>query len=159
MTVDIFALLADSPLLLLFTVIGFGYLLGNVSIAGIQGGPVVGVLLSVVALGYYLRVIVAMYIQPQPEDLQVLGDGDLEVKVFVAADAFTAAARTKIESAGGFVQLLAPEPAPAATEEAPAAETAEPATEASEAPAEEEEAPVEEAPAAEAETTDEQAAG
>jgi NADH-quinone oxidoreductase subunit N len=28
---------------------------------------VVGVLLSVVALGYYLRVIVAMYMQPAPE--------------------------------------------------------------------------------------------
>jgi NADH-quinone oxidoreductase subunit N len=44
--------------------------------ADLIGVAVVGVLLSVVALGYYLRVIVAMYMQPQPEDLQVLGDGD-----------------------------------------------------------------------------------
>lgn len=42
--------------------------------------------------------------------LKVLGDGDIDVKIFVAADAFTAAARSKIEAAGGFVQLLAPEP-------------------------------------------------
>ena len=41
--------------------------------------------------------------------VKVLGDGDLEVKVFVAADAFTKSARSKIEDAGGFVQLLAPE--------------------------------------------------
>lgn len=48
--------------------------------------------------------------------VKVLGDGDLEVKVFVAADRFTASARSKIEGAGGFVQVLAPEP------EAPQAE-------------------------------------
>ena len=44
--------------------------------------------------------------------VKVLGAGDIDVKVFVAADAFTAGARTKIEAAGGFVQLLAPEPVP-----------------------------------------------
>jgi large subunit ribosomal protein L15 len=44
--------------------------------------------------------------------VKVLGSGDLEVKVFVAADAFTATARAKIEAAGGFVQRLAPEQAP-----------------------------------------------
>ena len=96
--------------------------------------------------------------------VKVLGDGDLEVKLFVAADAFTASARSKIEDAGGFVQLLAPEPvaevAEAPTEEpeeAPAEEAR--ADEAPTAAAEEasaEEAPAEEAPKAEA--TDEQAA-
>jgi len=40
--------------------------------------------------------------------VKVLGWGDLSVKVFIAADAFTASARSKIEGAGGFVQLLAP---------------------------------------------------
>jgi large subunit ribosomal protein L15 len=44
--------------------------------------------------------------------IKILGDGDIDVKVFVAADAFTAGARSKIEAAGGFVQLLAPEPEP-----------------------------------------------
>ncbi len=53
--------------------------------------------------------------------VKVLGDGDLEVKVFVAADAFTKSAKSKIEDAGGFVQLLAPEPATAeVASEAPA---------------------------------------
>jgi large subunit ribosomal protein L15 len=51
--------------------------------------------------------------------VKVLGSGDLDVKVFVAADAFTATARRKIEGVGGYVQLLAPEPSappsPAAT--------------------------------------------
>lgn len=42
--------------------------------------------------------------------VKVLGSGDLDVKLFVAADAFTASARSKIEGAGGFVQHLAPEP-------------------------------------------------
>jgi len=55
--------------------------------------------------------------------VKVLGDGDLEVKVFVAADAFTASAKSKIEDAGGFVQSLAPEPEP---EPEASAETDEP---------------------------------
>lgn len=59
--------------------------------------------------------------------VKVLGSGDVGVKLFVAADAFTASARAKIEGAGGFVQLLAPEPRPepepvaeASTQDAPA---------------------------------------
>jgi large subunit ribosomal protein L15 len=40
--------------------------------------------------------------------LKVLGFGDAEAKLFVAADAFTTSARSKIEQAGGFVQVLAP---------------------------------------------------
>lgn len=61
--------------------------------------------------------------------VKVLGSGNLEVKLFVAADAFTASARSKIEAAGGFVQLLAPEP----TRPAAAAETSEAAVETDEA--------------------------
>jgi large subunit ribosomal protein L15 len=41
--------------------------------------------------------------------LKVLGQGEVGLKLFVAADAFSASARAKIEAAGGFVQLLAPE--------------------------------------------------
>jgi large subunit ribosomal protein L15 len=41
--------------------------------------------------------------------LKVLGQGEVGEKLFVAADAFSASARRKIEEAGGFVQLLAPE--------------------------------------------------
>jgi large subunit ribosomal protein L15 len=55
--------------------------------------------------------------------VKVLGAGDITVKVFAAADAFTRVARSKIEAAGGFVQLLAPAQ-PATTEPA----TTEPAT-------------------------------
>lgn len=47
--------------------------------------------------------------------LKVLGAGEVELKLFVAADAISASARTKIEAAGGFVQVLAPEK-PAKTE-------------------------------------------
>jgi len=60
--------------------------------------------------------------------VKVLGSGDLDVKVFVAADAFTKSARSKIEDAGGYVQVLAPEPPaePEATaEETPEAEPGE----------------------------------
>jgi large subunit ribosomal protein L15 len=56
--------------------------------------------------------------------VKVLGDGDLEVKVFVAADKFTSSARSKIEDAGGYVQVLAPEPEPESKPEAPAEEAA-----------------------------------
>ncbi len=42
--------------------------------------------------------------------VKVLGSGDLGIKLFVAADAFTASAASKIEAAGGFVQSLAPAP-------------------------------------------------
>ena len=101
--------------------------------------------------------------------VKVLGDGDLEVKVFVAADAFTKSAKSKIEDAGGFIQLLAPEPEPEAAEateaEAPVeeaapevtAETAAAAEEAPEAATEESqaEAAPEEKPEAETETPDE----
>lgn len=41
--------------------------------------------------------------------VKILGNGEVTEKLFVAADAFTRSARSKIEDAGGFVQLLAPE--------------------------------------------------
>ncbi len=44
--------------------------------------------------------------------LKILGQGEVNQKLFVAADAFSASARRKIEQAGGFVQLLAPEAEP-----------------------------------------------
>ena len=40
--------------------------------------------------------------------VKVLGQGEVGAKLFVAADAFSASARQKIEAAGGFVQVLAP---------------------------------------------------
>ena len=77
--------------------------------------------------------------------LKVLGQGDVSQKLFVAAQAFSASARRKIEEAGGFVQVLgqlaeeteASVPAPAAVATAPeeaapgaVAEAAPPAAEA-----------------------------
>jgi large subunit ribosomal protein L15 len=81
--------------------------------------------------------------------VKVLGGGDVGQALFIAADAFTASARTKIEAAGGFVQLLAADGSPVATESAtdskPAPDTA----------AEAEPAPVSSAaPAAESETAE-----
>jgi large subunit ribosomal protein L15 len=52
--------------------------------------------------------------------VKILGQGDVGAPLFVAADAFTASARTKIEGAGGFVQLLAADGAPAPTADKPA---------------------------------------
>ncbi len=74
--------------------------------------------------------------------VKVLGDGEVGQKLFVAADAFSASARRKIEAAGGFVQVLAPEPAATVEQPAPAAshaevaETVAPAAAPSGAPAE-----------------------
>jgi large subunit ribosomal protein L15 len=84
--------------------------------------------------------------------VKVLGDGDLEVKVAVTADAFTASARSKIEDAGGSVELLNP-PAPEPEPEAPAEEAAPEAAAEPEEPKAQPEAapePVEEATPAEA---------
>ncbi len=67
--------------------------------------------------------------------IKVLGEGDLEVKVAVTADAFTKSAKAKIEDAGGTVELLNP-PAPEPEPEAAAEEAAPEAAAATEAPAE-----------------------
>ena len=99
--------------------------------------------------------------------VKVLGDGDLEVKVFVAADAFTASARSKVEGAGGFVQLLAPQPtaeeveSSAAEAEAPSEAAVPAADESTEEPAAGQADAESEADASEAdpESTDEQTAG
>ena len=45
MAIDVFALLNENPILLIFTVIGLGYLVANIRIADVQAGPVIGVLL------------------------------------------------------------------------------------------------------------------
>ena len=85
--------------------------------------------------------------------VKVLGDGDLEVKVFVAADAFTKSAKSKIEDAGGYIQSLAPEPEPEAAVATEAPAEAAPEAEAAEEP-KAEAAPDEEAEA-QAKTPDE----
>ncbi len=77
--------------------------------------------------------------------LKILGNGDLDVKLFVAADAFTASARSKIEAAGGYIQSLAPVK-PAREERAPA-HAAGAATAVAEADAEAEGATAEREPA------------
>ena len=74
--------------------------------------------------------------------LKILGTGEVSTALFVVADAFTASARSKIEAAGGSVNVLevpsrplkaigletAPEATPATEAPAEAAEPAEPAT-------------------------------
>jgi large subunit ribosomal protein L15 len=45
------------------------------------------------------------------QPVKILGAGEVSVPLFVLADAFTASARTKVESAGGSVQTIVP-PAP-----------------------------------------------
>ncbi len=72
--------------------------------------------------------------------VKVLGQGDVSAKLLVVADAFTESARSKIEAAGGLVQLLNP---PAEDEPQAQAEAAEPQAE----PAEPHAEPDEPAPA------------
>lgn len=47
--------------------------------------------------------------------VKVLGSGEVTVRLFVMADAFTAGARAKIEAAGGTVHEIAPKPEADAT--------------------------------------------
>jgi large subunit ribosomal protein L15 len=57
-------------------------------------------------------------IRSADKPVKVLGHGDVAHKLFVAADKFSASARRKIEDAGGFVQVLAPEGSEASDTEA-----------------------------------------
>jgi large subunit ribosomal protein L15 len=90
-------------------------------------------------------------ISSHAKPVKVLGHGDLTTSLLVVADAFTASARSKIEAAGGLVQLLNPEPDKASDEPAAdeASADAEP-TEASAAdePSTDEDAAADESPAA-----------
>ena len=81
-------------------------------------------------------------------DVKVLGDGELKKKLSVTAHLFSAAAREKIEKAGGTATALRPP-----REE----KKRRPRKKAAEAPAEEPEAAAEEAPAEEPEATEESA--
>lgn len=65
-------------------------------------------------------------IRGDDKPLKVLGQGEVGLKLFVAADAFSASAKTKIEAAGGNILVLAPEK-PAAEEQAPKEKKAKPA--------------------------------
>jgi len=68
-------------------------------------------------------------IRADDKPLKILGQGEVSHKLFVAAEAFSASARRKIEEAGGFVQLLGraadetPESAPVAKTSARASES------------------------------------
>jgi hypothetical protein len=66
-------------------------------------------------------------IRSDSRPVKVLGHGEVDVAMFIAAEAFTASARSKIEAAGGFVQLLAadgqPAPEPVEAVATPAAPT------------------------------------
>ncbi len=53
MEIEIYELLRDNWLLLLFLVIGLGYLVGNIRIAGTPVGPTIGVLLAGLVFGHY----------------------------------------------------------------------------------------------------------
>jgi large subunit ribosomal protein L15 len=88
--------------------------------------------------------------------LKVLGQGDVATKLFVAADAFSASARTKIEAAGGNILVLA-EPKPEKIEKPDKADKAakKARTAEAEAPRAESDAPREsEAPAADTEPSE-----
>jgi large subunit ribosomal protein L15 len=101
--------------------------------------------------------------------LKILGGGDVDVPLFVVADAFTASARSKIEAAGGSVQVLEMPTGPLAAlgveparpakgaARAPKAGAPEAAAPEAEAAAPEAEAPEAETPSPEADTADEAA--
>jgi large subunit ribosomal protein L15 len=78
--------------------------------------------------------------------VKILGDGELTKKLTVQADRFSAAAKAKIEAAGGKVIELNPAPVEAKTEPEPAAEAEAPTPRRRARPAAEE--PENEAPAA-----------
>ena len=60
MEIEIYQLLHDNWLLLLFLVIGLGYLVGNIRIAGTPVGPTIGVLLA--GLLSAMAALVSLYV-------------------------------------------------------------------------------------------------
>jgi large subunit ribosomal protein L15 len=100
-------------------------------------------------------------IRGDDKPLKILGQGEVSHKLFVAAEAFSASARRKIEEAGGFVQLLAepaqsePDESESASESTPPVQASAARAEASAAPAAPEESAEAAAPAAEAPSTSE----
>lgn len=48
-------------------------------------------------------------------NVKILGDGEVKVKLIVAAHAFSASARAKIEAAGGTIEVLSAKPVTEAT--------------------------------------------
>jgi large subunit ribosomal protein L15 len=79
--------------------------------------------------------------------LKVLGQGDVATKLFVAADSFSASAKSKIEAAGGNVLVLAPEKPAVEESDAKKAKQAKPAKASAEEGASESEAPTAESEA------------
>jgi len=53
MEFSFYKILAENPVLVLFLIIGSGYLLGRIKIAGIEMGPVIGVLLVGLCFGHW----------------------------------------------------------------------------------------------------------
>ena len=53
MAIDVFALLSENPILLIFTVIGLGYVVAKIRIADVPVGPVIGVLLVALLFGHF----------------------------------------------------------------------------------------------------------
>ena len=53
MEIDVYDILQSNDLLLLFTVIGFGYLLGNIKLGVITIGSTIGVLVASLIFGHY----------------------------------------------------------------------------------------------------------
>jgi putative transport protein len=51
--IDLLQLLTDSPLLLIFTVLGIGYLVGDIRIFGLPVGPTIGVLVVGLVFGHF----------------------------------------------------------------------------------------------------------
>jgi putative transport protein len=53
MEINVFGLLYENPVLLIFTVIGLGYLFANIRIADIRAEPVISVLLVGLLFGHF----------------------------------------------------------------------------------------------------------
>jgi len=53
MEIDLFKILSDNPVLMIFFVIGLGYLIGRIKVFGIEAGPTIGVLLVGLLFGHW----------------------------------------------------------------------------------------------------------
>jgi len=52
MEIDLQSILSANPILLLFSIIGFGYILGKIKLAGIELGPTSGILIIGLLFGH-----------------------------------------------------------------------------------------------------------
>ena len=53
MTIDLYTIISENPILLLFVVLALGFMIGKIRLGGIKAGSTIGVLLAGLVFGHF----------------------------------------------------------------------------------------------------------